>query len=51
MRPIAPSGPPSRDRCLTRYRSLVEPTSNRLLTHIANEQTMPAHPAPLLLAA
>jgi hypothetical protein len=27
MRPIAPSGPPSRDRCRTRYRSLVEPTS------------------------
>jgi hypothetical protein len=27
MCPIAPSGPPSRDRCPTRYRSLVEPTS------------------------
>lgn len=27
MCPIAPSGPPSRDRCPTHYRSLVEPTS------------------------
>ena len=51
MCPIAPSGPPSRDPLSDALPLAGRADLNRLLTSIANEQTMPAHPAPLLLAA